>query len=64
MAFFSFFSRKPNQSTPQRRRARLGVESLETRATPTANTISGFVYHDANNNGLFDSGDGRPFHFR
>ena len=57
MAFFSFFSRKPNQSTPHRRRARLGVESLETRATPTANTISGFVYHDANNNGLFDSGE-------
>jgi len=33
------------------------METLETRLTPAANTISGFVYHDANNNGIFESGE-------
>jgi hypothetical protein len=39
--------------------ARLFVEALESRLTPTTivNTISGFVYYDANNNGLFDPGE-------
>ena len=25
--------------------------------TPSTNTISGFVYYDANNNGVFDAGE-------
>src|SRR5476651_1409276 len=38
---------------------RLNVEALEDRVTPTTvtNTISGFVYYDANANGLFDPGE-------
>jgi SdrD B-like domain len=41
------------------KRTRLNVEMLEDRVTPTTvtNTISGFVYHDMNNNGLFDPGE-------
>jgi uncharacterized repeat protein (TIGR01451 family) len=59
MALFSFFSRKPNQPKPYRRRVHLSLDALEERATPAAaaNTISGYVYHDANNNGLFDSSE-------
>ena len=57
MTLFSFFSRKPNQPKPLRRRAKLTLDALEERATPAANTISGFVYHDANNNGIFDSSE-------
>lgn len=57
MAFFSFFSRKPNQPKPTRRSVRLGMETLESRLTPAANTISGYVYQDVNNNGVFDSGE-------
>ncbi len=38
-------------------RTRLNVETLETRLTPSGNTISGYVYFDANNNGLFDPGE-------
>jgi hypothetical protein len=37
--------------------ARLNVETLENRVTPTCNVISGYVYYDLNNNGLFDSGE-------
>jgi protocatechuate 3,4-dioxygenase beta subunit len=40
-----------------RQRAALGVESLETRTLLASNMISGFVFHDANGNGLFDSGE-------
>lgn len=57
MALFSFFSRQPKQTKANRRRAHLTVDTLEDRATPSANTISGNVYHDANNNGLIDSGE-------
>ncbi|MCI0456322.1 MAG: choice-of-anchor E domain-containing protein [Gemmataceae bacterium] len=35
-------------------RARLHVEALEDRSLPSCNLISGYVYHDANNNGLYD----------
>ena len=40
-------------------RSRLFVEALENRVTPTTitNTISGYVYYDANNNGAFDPGE-------
>lgn len=46
---------------PRRRRAAqtfasLHVEVLESRELP-CNTISGFVYHDANNNGRLESGE-------
>jgi hypothetical protein len=37
--------------------ARLNIETLEDRVTPSGNTISGFVFFDANNNGLFDPGE-------
>jgi uncharacterized repeat protein (TIGR01451 family) len=57
MAFFSFFSRKPQRQKPVRRHARLGFDTLEERATPAANSISGYVYQDVNNNGIFDSGE-------
>src|SRR3954451_4021046 len=33
------------------------LEVLEDRCLPSNNTISGFVYQDANNNGLFDSSE-------
>src|SRR5262245_55827841 len=33
------------------------LEALEDRMAPTCNTISGFVYQDANNNGIFDAGE-------
>jgi len=41
----------------KQKRSMLNVETLEGRALPSCNTISGFVYHDANNNGLFDQGE-------
>jgi uncharacterized repeat protein (TIGR01451 family) len=42
-----------NRVTP----IRPAVESLEDRCTPSCNVISGFVYQDANNNGIFDPGE-------
>ncbi len=39
------------------RKAGLFLESLEDRALMSASTISGFVYNDANNNGLKDPGE-------
>src|SRR5258707_13493352 len=40
-----------------RRRTRLEIEGLEQRALMSCNSISGFVYNDANGNGLFDAGE-------
>lgn len=37
--------------------ARPSVERLEDRLTPTCDIVSGFVYQDANNNGVFDAGE-------
>ncbi|MBI2803928.1 MAG: choice-of-anchor E domain-containing protein [Planctomycetes bacterium] len=37
--------------------SRLQVERLEDRSLPSCNTISGYVYYDMNNNGLFDPGE-------
>lgn len=57
-SFFSFFqprSRKPSARPPAT--TRLEVEALEGRLVPTCNVISGYVYHDVNNNGLFDQGE-------
>ena len=50
---------KYRQNPFKHNQTRLNVEALEDRVTPTAitNTISGFVYYDANNNGLFDPGE-------
>jgi protocatechuate 3,4-dioxygenase beta subunit len=58
----SFGSRKPKRSNRKPaaktgRRAKLEVETLESRLVMTANVISGFVFSDLNNNGLFDPGE-------
>src|SRR5438067_767978 len=37
--------------------SRLQLEMLEDRSMPSCTSISGFVFHDANNNGLFDQGE-------
>jgi protocatechuate 3,4-dioxygenase beta subunit len=53
-------SRSSRKSPFKKFNARLYVEALENRVTPTAtitNAISGYVYYDANNNGLFDPGE-------
>ena len=51
-------SRRSSRKTlRQKNRAILNVEMLEDRLTPSTNTISGFVYYDANNNGVFDSSE-------
>src|SRR5688572_14144270 len=42
-------SRRPNKT-----HRNLRIESLEPRTLLACNVISGFVYDDANNNGLFD----------
>lgn len=39
---------------------RLELERLEERALPTCNIISGYVYYDANNNGLYDMATEAP----
>ena len=66
MALFNFLpsfgSRKPKRgnrkpATKTGRRAQLEVESLESRLVMTASVISGFVFSDTNNNGLFDPGE-------
>jgi hypothetical protein len=51
--------RSSRKTVGQKNRAFLNVEALEDRVTPTTSTtaISGFVYYDANNNGVFDSGE-------
>src|ERR1700726_697640 len=41
----------------QRLHARPQVEALEDRAMPSTTAISGYVFADANNNGLFDNGE-------
>jgi protocatechuate 3,4-dioxygenase beta subunit len=45
------------RKTQQKNRVFLNVEALEDRALPSGNTISGFVYYDANGNGLFDTNE-------
>jgi hypothetical protein len=41
----------------RRRKVKPAVESLEDRQLLSTATIAGFVFHDANNNGLFDPGE-------
>ena len=50
-------SSKSRKDPFRNNRSRLFVEALETRALMSANTISGFVYYDANGNGMFDPGE-------
>jgi uncharacterized repeat protein (TIGR01451 family) len=58
MGLFSFFSsRKPRKTKRPNKSRRLFVEPLEDRFLPSTTTISGFVFNDANNNGLFDNGE-------
>lgn len=49
-------SRQPSRR-PTVRRATLALEQLEDRCLLNCTTISGFVFHDTNNNGLFDPGE-------
>jgi protocatechuate 3,4-dioxygenase beta subunit len=60
MGFLRYFTlqRDDRRSTRAKRaRAFLKVEALESRFLPSGATISGFVYYDANNNGLYDPGE-------
>jgi uncharacterized repeat protein (TIGR01451 family) len=47
--------------TLRRRSARPELEALEDRSLPSATPISGFVYHDANNDGLYQPGAEQPY---
>ena len=59
MSLFSFFSRrnKKNKRKVLAPKARLHVEALEDRFVPSSTNISGYVFADANNNGLYDPGE-------
>ena len=53
-----FFSPNSTRKTPsQRNQCRLQLEELEDRTVPSGNTISGYVFHDLNNNGLKEAGE-------
>jgi uncharacterized repeat protein (TIGR01451 family) len=56
MGIFSFFKRSRNSRKPENK-CLLKIEALEDRFLPSGNTISGFVFNDVNNNGLFDTGE-------
>ncbi len=47
----------PAQSRSTRKQAHPALEALEDRWMPNATTIGGFVYDDANNNGIMDSNE-------
>lgn len=51
--------KKPSPRSPgnEQRLHRPGLEALEDRSLPSCNTISGYVFSDVNNNGIFDSGE-------
>ncbi len=48
---------KHTSSSKINKPARPSIEALEDRFLPSGNTISGFVYQDANNNGIFNVGE-------
>src|SRR5262249_35474938 len=51
-------ARKKSRAAGRRRAAiKPQVEILEGRSLPSNNVISGFVYHDANVNGLYDANE-------
>jgi hypothetical protein len=56
---FGFVRRGGRGKKPARRPVapRLQLETLEDRTLPSCNVISGYVFNDANNNGLFDPGE-------
>jgi hypothetical protein len=56
MSRFSI-SKHGRKNSVKRNQVQLNVEALEDRLTPSSTTISGFVYYDANGNGLFDPGE-------
>jgi hypothetical protein len=61
--FFPQYRRTPNRKKRgpgnilKKLRSRLTVEQLEDRFLPSCNVISGYVFNDANNNGLRDPGE-------
>ena len=58
LPFFSLNDRPRKPKTSKRKKgASLRVEALEDRSLPSGITISGFVFNDVNNNGLFESGE-------
>lgn len=57
MGIFSFFSKKTSTSKPRTGSRPLTIESLEDRSLMSCNVISGYVFHDLNNNGLRDAGE-------
>jgi hypothetical protein len=57
MRLFSPLRRARGPARPAPSQARLGLENLEDRRLLSTATISGYVYYDANNNGLFDPGE-------
>jgi protocatechuate 3,4-dioxygenase beta subunit len=60
MRFFQLFAARAHNrplTNVNKNRAFLTLEALETRALPSTVSISGFVYSDANNNGLYDAGE-------
>jgi SdrD B-like domain len=60
MRLFPFFATRRDNRHPanaNKNRAFLMLEALETRSLLSTASISGFVYNDANNNGLYDPGE-------
>ena len=55
--FWKWFMSRQHSKASTARRARPQLEVLEDRTVPSGNTISGFVYQDANDNGIFDPGE-------
>src|SRR5207245_1343220 len=56
-AFMSKSSSRAARHTKIAQTKRPTLELLEDRTVPSGNTISGFVYQDANDNGIFDPGE-------
>ena len=48
---------RPARFAAPRRQVNLRLEALEDRWMPNATSIAGFVYNDANNNGIMDSSE-------
>ncbi len=60
MSAFSLFSNHGPRKAPagsRRKNRPLHLEALEDRSLPSGITISGYVYNDANNSGIFVAGD-------
>ncbi|HEV3084349.1 MAG TPA: SdrD B-like domain-containing protein, partial [Gemmataceae bacterium] len=62
MKLFSFLrsigNHRSNRARASKRAsAKLALEGLEDRFLPSANVISGYVFNDANNDGLFEPGE-------